>query len=90
MIVQIGWSGCCTGNGKNLSSSQAQLGQSTYKAVAYFLSVSCATSTPTTQYVSELVNLPTELVDDVPSLDLAVLPGDRVRLHLAHHHSPLH
>ena len=32
----------------------------------------------------------TELVDDVPSLDLAVLPGDGVRLHLAHNHPPLH
>ena len=32
--VQSGWSGCRTGNGKKLSRNQAQLGQSTYLAVA--------------------------------------------------------
>ena len=31
--VQSGWSGCCTGNRKELSSSQAQLGQATCLAV---------------------------------------------------------
>ena len=31
--IQGGWSGCRTGNGKKLSSSQAQLGQVTYLAV---------------------------------------------------------
>ena len=42
--VQSGWSGCRTGNGKKLSSSQAQLGQATYLAVAQFIAVSCETS----------------------------------------------
>ena len=37
-------------NRKKLSSSQAQLGQATYLAVAFFLSVSCATSTSSTLY----------------------------------------
>ena len=31
----------------------------------------------------------THFVDDVPLLDLAVLAGDGVRLHLAHHDAPL-
>ena len=35
---------------KKLSSSQAQLGQATYLAVALFISASCATSTPSTLY----------------------------------------
>ena len=48
VILQSGWSGCRTGNEKILSSSQAQLGQATYLAVAQFLSVSCVTSTPST------------------------------------------
>ena len=43
--LQGGWGGWPTGNGKKLSSSQAQLGQSTCLAVAYFLSISGATST---------------------------------------------
>ena len=43
---QSGWSGRRTGNRKKRSSSLAQLGQATYLAVASFLSVSCATSTP--------------------------------------------
>ena len=34
LILQSGWSGCRTGKGKRLSSSQAQLGQATYLAVA--------------------------------------------------------
>ena len=50
-LVQSGWSVCRTGNGKKLSSSQAQLGQAAYLAVALFLSVSCAPSTPSTLYV---------------------------------------
>ena len=49
-IVQSGWSGCRTGNREKLSSSQEQLGQATYLDVAQFLSVSCATSTPSTLY----------------------------------------
>ena len=36
-----GWGGWPTGNGKKLSSSQAQLGQATCLAVAYLLSISC-------------------------------------------------
>ena len=32
----------------------------------------------------------TELVDDVPPLYLAILPGDGVCLHLANYHSPLY
>ena len=48
--LQSGWSECRTGNGKKLCRSQAQLGQTTYLAVAQFLSVSCATSTPSTLY----------------------------------------
>ena len=34
VYIQSGWSGCHTGNGKKLSSSQAQLGRATYFAVA--------------------------------------------------------
>ena len=50
--IQSGWSGWRTGNRKKRSSSQAQLGQATYLAVAWFLSVSCATSTPSTLYTT--------------------------------------
>ena len=41
-----GWGGLPTGNGKKLSSSQTQLSQATCLAVAYFLSISCGSSTP--------------------------------------------
>ena len=44
--VQCSWSGYPTGNGKKLSRSQAQLGQATCLAVAYFLSIFCGPSTP--------------------------------------------
>ena len=50
MPLQSGWSGCRTGNRKKLSSSQAQLGQATYLAVALFISISCATYSPSTLY----------------------------------------
>ena len=43
--IQGGWGGWPTGNGKKLSSCQAQLGQATCLAVAYFLSISCEPST---------------------------------------------
>ena len=32
--IQSGWSGCCTGNRKKVSSSRPHLGQATYMAVA--------------------------------------------------------
>ena len=44
--------GCNTGNGEKLSSSQAQLGQTTCLAVALFLSISCVTSSVAALYVS--------------------------------------
>ena len=47
---QGGWGGWPTGKGKKLSSSQAQLGQAACLAVAYFLSISGATSTPSALY----------------------------------------
>ena len=50
MKVQGGWGGWPTGNGKKLSSSQAQLGQATCLANAYFISTSGATSTPSALY----------------------------------------
>ena len=46
VIVQGGWGGWPTGNGKKVSISQAQLGQATCLAVAHFLSISCGPSTP--------------------------------------------
>ena len=48
--IQGGWGGSTTGNGKKLSSSQAQLGQATCLAVAYFPSISCGSSTPSALY----------------------------------------
>ena len=38
--------GCRTGNGDQLSSNQAEPGQAINSAVAYFPSISCATSCP--------------------------------------------
>ena len=51
LILQGGWGGLPTGNGKKLSSSQAQQGQATCLAVAYFLSISCG---PSTLYSTQL------------------------------------
>ena len=42
--LQSGYIGCNTGNGKKLSSNQAQLGQATCLADAKFLPISCVTS----------------------------------------------
>ena len=50
--VQGGWVGWPTENGKKLSNSQAQLGQATCLAVAYFLSISGGLSTPSALYMS--------------------------------------
>ena len=50
--VQGGWGGWPTGNGKKLSSCQAQLGQATCLAVAKFISISCGSSTPSALYTS--------------------------------------
>ena len=55
--VQGGWGGWPTGNGKKLSSSQAQLGKATCLAVAYFLSISGATSTPSALYSTNIGRL---------------------------------
>ena len=49
--ADIGWP---TGDGKKLSSSQAQLGQATCLADAYFLSISCVTSYVATLYLTWL------------------------------------
>ena len=49
-LIQGGWGGWPTGNGKKLSSSQAQLGQATCLAVSYFLSISCVPFTPSALY----------------------------------------
>ena len=49
--VQSGYIGCNTGNGKKLSSSQAQQGQGTCLADALFLSISCVTSYVAALYV---------------------------------------
>ena len=49
--IQGGWGGWPTGNGKKLSSCQAQLGQATCLAVAYFFSISCGPSTPSALYI---------------------------------------
>ena len=45
-----------TGNGKKLSSSQAQLGQATCLAVAEFLTISCGPSCGRTLYITILSN----------------------------------
>ena len=59
--LQGGWP---TGKGKKLSSSQAQLGQATCLAVAYFFSISCGPSTPSALYTLQnsdtFVELPIE------------------------------
>ena len=51
--LQGGWGVWSTRNVKKLSSSQAQLGQATCLAVAYFLSIYCGPSTPSTLYILE-------------------------------------
>ena len=43
--------GCRTGNGDQLSSTQAEPGQAIKSAVAYFPSISCATSCPVALYI---------------------------------------
>ena len=50
LYIQCGWGGWPTGNGKKLSSSQAQLGLATCLAVTYFLFISGATSAPSALY----------------------------------------
>ena len=50
-IVQGHPTGCRTGNGDQLSSTQAEPGQAIKSAVAYFPSISCATSCRDALYV---------------------------------------
>ena len=48
--LQDDLTGCRTGNGEKLSSSQAEPGQAIKSAVAYFPSISCATSSQVALY----------------------------------------
>ena len=49
-IIPFSSAGCRAGNGDKLSSTQAEPGQSINSAVAYFPSISCATSCPVALY----------------------------------------
>ena len=53
-VLQGDRTGYRVGNREKLNSAQAEPGQAITSAVAYFLSISCATSCPVTLYIYHL------------------------------------